>query len=166
MSSKINCLVNLAIVSILVLTFVTSPVVAQTNDSQITVTSATSTTEGTTIVLNWFSVWIVTILIALLAFLFWLLIMYSNRLDQTSYVARLYHQAIEKSEYEAMENRIRDKYATQGYVRDVLETTEWAEKNPEPPYPAPQAEDYDIYNRSDVSRPPTDAEKDYQKKTC
>lgn len=138
MRTKITHIALFAAVVIIVFTLIIIPVVAQTNDSQnatsSTVQATSTSSESPTIVLNWYSTGIVLALILLLGIIFYLLINYSHRLDNTGYLSVLFHESLENIEYERRASRIQQKRSSGEFIQEVKEDSSWREKNPMPQF--------------------------------
>ncbi len=78
---------------------------------------------------------VVILLFVLLGFLFYLLIIWSNRLDQTGYLGTLYSDTIQEIEYKRLNGPLKWKLDTYGYHREILQDPDWSRANPRPEIP-------------------------------
>jgi hypothetical protein len=71
----------------------------------------------------------------LLAVLFIILLWWAGRLERASYLGTLYRDTVEDLEYRRLIAPLSVKFASNGYVEDVLQDKEWLTANPEPDSP-------------------------------
>jgi hypothetical protein len=74
-------------------------------------------------------------LFGLLGFLFWLMLRYSHRLDQTSYLAQLYSAALSSVERRRLASPVEEEWEKGRYHERTIQDNQWLDKNrpPEPP---------------------------------
>ncbi len=81
------------------------------------------------------SMLLVVAIILLLGGMFVLLLWWSNKLDQASYLGRLYRDTIEEIEYQRIATVLRERFAKREFHTEVLEDPEWLANNPKPELP-------------------------------
>lgn len=99
-------------------------------------------TPITQIIYDPFGLILVSGLFLLLGYLFWLMLKYSHRLDQTSYVANLYTAALSSVERLRLSSPVEEAWEKKRYHEATVQDSQWLEKNK-----PPQTEDADV--RSD-----------------
>ncbi len=87
------------------------------------------------------SMLLVVAIIVLLGGMFVLLLWWSNKLDQASYLGRLYRDTIEEIEYGRIATVLREKFEKREFHAEVLEDPDWLANNPKPEVP-PEIADY------------------------
>lgn len=101
------------------------------------------------------SVRMVIFVLLLLAGLFVGLLWWSNKLDQASYLGRVYQDTIEEIEYGRLATTLREKFERGDYYREVTEEGEWLNTHPLPPLPPEMAErGYGYYGSYEVEPDP------------
>lgn len=78
---------------------------------------------------------LVVAIILLLGGMFVLLLWWSNKLDQASYLGRLYRDTIEEIEYGRIATALREKLDKGEFHAEVMEDPEWLTSNPRPELP-------------------------------
>jgi hypothetical protein len=81
------------------------------------------------------SMLLVVAIILLLGGMFVLLLWWSNKLDQASYLGRLYRDTIEEIEYGRIATVLREKLEKREFHAEVMEDPEWLANNPRPEVP-------------------------------
>jgi hypothetical protein len=81
------------------------------------------------------AVLLVVLILSLLALLFWLLLRWSHRLDQASYLGDVYRESVEDFEYKRLATAPTERLRGGEYHREIEQDGEWLRKNerPEPP---------------------------------
>lgn len=74
-------------------------------------------------------------LFALLGFLFWLMLRYSHKLDQTSYLGKLHRAALSGVERRRLASPVEEEWERGRYQEKTIHDIQWLDKNkpPEPP---------------------------------
>jgi ABC-type multidrug transport system fused ATPase/permease subunit len=82
------------------------------------------------------SVIIVVVLLVILTIIFLLILTWSNRLEQSTYLGILYKETLEDIEYKRLLPELNEKWESLEYHRAVIRDQEWCKKNkkPEPNY--------------------------------
>ena len=81
------------------------------------------------------AVLLVVLILTLLGLLFWLLLRWSHRLDQASYLGSVYRESVKDFEYKRLATVPIEKLQKEDYQREIIQDTDWREKNPEPTPP-------------------------------
>jgi hypothetical protein len=102
------------------------------------VRAATESSASTATSLSSYSleaVVLVVLILCLLALLFWLLLQWSHRLDQASYLGDVYRESVQDFEYKRLASGPLEKFQTGGYQKEIAEDSEWLKESrkPEPP---------------------------------
>jgi hypothetical protein len=73
--------------------------------------------------------------LALLGLLFWLLLKWSHRLDQSSYLGAVYRESVVDFEYKRLAVIPTDKFQANEYHQMVMRDKEWLQNHPRPKHP-------------------------------
>jgi hypothetical protein len=134
---KIKLILTIHIVTAIVLSLFIIPVVAETNMTLVATSEPEQTAtlhaeSSSTIILNWFSTTgIVFGLIILLGALFYMLLQYSHRLDNSGPIAQVYYEGLLERETEKYEKFVNFRNFPEEVKRDPL----WMKDNPVPEVP-------------------------------
>lgn len=75
---------------------------------------------------------LVVLVFCLLAFLFWLLLRWSHRLDQASYLGEIYKESVEDFERKRLAGGYTEKYRAGGYHNEVEHCDSWVKEHKKP----------------------------------
>lgn len=75
------------------------------------------------------------LLVVLLGFLFFMLLGWSHRLDQASYLGNVYEESVEDFEYKRLAVTPTEKWERSEYHREIASDPAWLAKHPEPTRP-------------------------------
>jgi hypothetical protein len=75
------------------------------------------------------------LLVVLLGFLFFMLLGWSHRLDQASYLGNVYEESVEDFEYKRLAVTPTERWERNEYHREIASDPAWREKHPEPTRP-------------------------------
>lgn len=93
------------------------------------------TTKATRVAYDTGPMLLVAGLLVLLALLFWLMLYYSHRLEQSGYAARQIKEALYPLMRQRLLGPIDERWNDGGFHREVMSDPEWTKQRPEPPPP-------------------------------